>query len=168
MGGVQRDRCAHRPNGLALLFAKLCPHSCRVIIAHNLNSAYGGGFQQSQCPPLGGAERIRRTEPRSQPGSHLVDSSELWTYLGTESQCRTKLGTIDVAYDEFQAIVGIVQFAVCQQPTDPGGVLLPERELEAIGLSLWNTVAEPFSIVLTLWNTVAEPFSVVLPFSMPE
>ena len=154
MGGVQRGRCAHGSNGSAVLPTQLWSHSRRVRIAHSLHNAHGGGFQQSQCPPLGGGERIRRTEPRPQPGSHPVDSSELWTYLRTESQCRTKLGTIDVAYDEFQAIVGIVQLAFYQQRTDTGEVLLPERELEAIGL--------------TLWNTVAEPFSVVLPFSMPE
>ena len=150
MGGVQRHRCAHGPNGSAVLPTQLWSHSRRVRIAHNLRNAQRGGFQQSQCPPLGGAERIRRTEPRSQPGSHLVGWSELWTYLGAESQCRTELDTIDLAYDEFQAILGIVQFAVCQQPTDRGGIHLPKRELGAIGLTLRNTVAEPFSVGLTL------------------
>ena len=136
MGGVQRHRCAHGPNGPAVLPAQLWSHSRRVLIAHNLRNAHGGGFQQSQCPPLGWAERIRRTEPWSQPGSHLVGRSELWTYIGAESRCTTKLDAIDLAYDEFQAILGIVHFAVCQQPTDPGGVHLPQRELGAIGLTL--------------------------------
>ena len=66
----------------------------------------------------------------------MVGWSELWTVLGAESQYRTKLDTIDLAYDEFQAILGIVQFAFCQQPTDPGGVHLPQRKLGAIGFTL--------------------------------